>query len=323
MDERSARLRGTYDAAGATAAGAVEIVELAAAALVRANEMLAGGRALDGARVEDPEYGDVETMISALARRLAVQCVSRPKFAPVRLMGSEHRAAPAPDAPPEPPAARRPRVADARRPDPDGVASAMAVAGDALRRRSAVVGGDDDDVADVDRANEAALRARRPAVETTADMWAYVGKLAQAQGILEKLPTDAELDEPPAPAAPPKRKPPPKKKAARAPAAKPKRRVAWWEQAALDAAGAARPKKRASPAARDPPKPAAPPPRPTTPEDPWANPRDVVDWGRPSSSRGGRPARVPALPGDDQGSTRERNSQLQRLRSRPFSTRFG
>ena len=27
--------------------------------------------------------------------------------------------------------------------------------------------------------------------------------------------------------------------------------------------------------------------------------------------------------GDDQGSTRERNSQLQRLRSRPFSTRFG
>ena len=186
-----------------------------------------------------------------------------------------------------------------------------------------MVGGDDDDVADVDRANEAALRARRPAVETTADMWAYVGKLAQAQGILEKLPTDADLDEPPAPAAPPKRKPPPKKKAARAPAAKPKRRVAWWEQAALDAAGAARPKKRESPGAREPPKPAAPPPRPTTPEDPWANPRDVVDWGRPSSSRGGRPARVPALPGDDQGSTRERNSQLQRLRSRPFSTRFG
>ena len=28
-------------------------------------------------------------------------------------------------------------------------------------------------------------------------------------------------------------------------------------------------------------------------------------------------------PGAKQGSTRERNSQLQRLRSRPFSTRFG
>ena len=30
-----------------------------------------------------------------------------------------------------------------------------------------------------------------------------------------------------------------------------------------------------------------------------------------------------AVAGDLQGRTRERNSQLQRLRSRPFSTRFG
>lgn len=68
---------------------ASRVIEVAAAAIARATEILA--------TAAQTKKGDTtDEFVDSLARRLVVQCVVRPRRAPVRLLGSEWRSAPAP-----------------------------------------------------------------------------------------------------------------------------------------------------------------------------------------------------------------------------------